>query len=446
MVHFIHNSPSFLFRQIINSLTIDVYDNYDYSFRSSIPPLLAILIAFAWALYILAYPPPDSLYRKLCLVALGVPTAYAFARQNDVSPSYAVNDTFGRFVYIWFAVMSYEVTVLEYTPVITKENDGWKSRLKEAYKMLFCRAPSEQIVPDERTGQARITHTPRHDHSRARFLAVHAWKLSYLYLLQNIWHVFTSHCIYPNHAIHGSPYASFFRRLPESLEVGEIWTRIDVTMQWCVINMFLYEAHHSLFAIIFVGLHLDAPYEWSMTLFGPLSTAWSVRRYWGKHWHNFVYQSFSGHVKVVTRQWLKLPRCTLKRLLENTLVFGASGLAHSAVRWAQDPDGGDYWVITFWYVGQMVPIIIEGVVQDAWKQKKKKLGIDSEGWIEDGKWLSWAERALGYVWVLGWNMWSIPKYVHTREEWADAAMRGRYRVEEKIYQEPIVRTEVDREL
>jgi hypothetical protein len=41
-----------------------------------------------------------------------------------------------------------------------------------------------------------------------------------------------------------------------------------------------------------------------LSLFGPLSGAWSVRRYWGKHWHNYVYHSFSGHVKILTRQWL----------------------------------------------------------------------------------------------------------------------------------------------
>lgn len=184
----------------------------------------------------------------------------------------------------------------------------------------------------------------------------------------------------------------------------------------------MYEAYHSCFAIFFVGLGFDAPGEWNMALFGSVKEAWTVRRYWGKHWHSYIYASFSGHTKVLTRKWLRLrPGRMSTRLVENTIVFGASGVMHSLVRWVQDDYGvGAYWYITFWYLGQMLPIIVEGIVQEYWHAKKKELGI------RDSKELRIAERVVGYVWVIGWNSWSIAKYVHTRQAVTDKALEDRF--------------------
>jgi hypothetical protein len=438
-------------------MTVDIWDNRFYDFKASVLPLLAFLSAFTYALYLLAYPPK---YRKLSICTLAIPIAYTFVHQKNLFPSHALNDMFGRFLYIWFANMSYEVTILEYTPRISKENDGWKSRVRQAYKMIFCRTHEEHVPRVHQKNETRETDTaktnrgvnptdptaaPKHTHSRSRFLLIHTWKAFYLFLLQATYWVFSNYCISSNHLIYGPKYASFFRRMPDALSAAEMWSRIDITIHWCIINMFLYEAYHSAFAVLFVGLGLDAPSEWSMSLFGPLSTAWSVRRYWGKHWHNYIYHSFSGHTKVLTRTWLGMRRGrTETRLLENTIVFGASGLMHSAVRWAQDGDGYDYWCIALWYVGQMLPIVVEGVVQELWRRKKKDLGL------KDTRGLRRAERWVGYAWVIGFNMWSIPKYVHTRDEWSDRTMRKRYASEvveyEKKGDRELVGMATDREL
>lgn len=101
------------------------------------------------------------------------------------------------------------------------------------------------------------------------------------------------------------------------------------------------------------------------------------------------------------------------RLLENTLVFAASGLMHSLVRWTQDGSEGDIWCIAIWYTAQMLPIIMEGMVQDGWVRLKKRLQIT------DGRALGVFERLVGYVWVVGWFMWSVPKQIHTRNEWTE---------------------------
>jgi hypothetical protein len=394
--------PMFVARKAYESM-IDLNDQPFFSYTEALKPLLSSLLAFSYALYILAYPPK---YRKLSILLLAIPTAYAFWYQESLAPSGSLCDTFGRFTYIWFAHMSYIVTIREWSPPVIKENDGWRSRVRSAYKVLFARNDD--------------AHTPRHNYSRRAFLIHHIYKAFYYYLLQNVWWAVKSYYISTD-SVHGPEQANFFRRLPDSLNGNELWARFDHVMYWCVINKWLYDAYHSVFAVFFVGLGFDSPSEWSLTLFGPFAEAWSVRRYWGKHWHNYIYISFSEHTKIVTRKWLRMKRGTpVTRIVENTVVFAVSGVMHSLVRYAQDPGCSDYWPICFWYVGQMLPIVIEDAVQILWRQRKKELGIPNT------RWLDWVERGIGYAWVFGFNAWSIPKYIHTREEWGNYAMRVKY--------------------
>jgi hypothetical protein len=398
-------------KQLNYSMTTSVFDNYVYTHTGAIIPILSALIAFTYALYILAYPPK---YRKLSIALLAIPVGVGFWHQQLLAPNETLCDTFGRFLYIWLAHMSYQVTILEWSPPIIKENDGWKSRVRAAYKVLFARSPEQDI----------FSVAPRHNLSHQKFLLYHALKAFHLYLLQNLYFVCAGYYI-TSSDVRGADKAIFFRRLPESLDAAELWRRLDTTIHWCVLNMYLYDAYHSVFAVFFVGLGFDKPSEWSLSLFGPISEAWSVRRYWGKHWHNYIYHSFSAHTKIVTRNWLGMKRGRVAtRLVENTMVFGVSGIMHTLVRVAQDgPNDLSQLGITFWYLGQMVPIIIEDVVQVMWRQKKKELGI------RDYKWLRVLERTAGYVWVFGFNAWSVPKYIHMKAAWSEKLMLEKYGAE-----------------
>jgi hypothetical protein len=102
------------------------------------------------------------------------------------------------------------------------------------------------------------------------------------------------------------------------------------------------------------------------------------------------------------------------------VVFGLSGLSHTLVRYVQDPHNGDHWPICYWYLGQMVPIVIEDVVQSLWRQKKKELGIRNTTWLDR------AERCVGYAWVFTFNAWSISKYMQVKEECISHTQRLRY--------------------
>lgn len=420
MVEFRWPDPGFLATRLWQSITHDLKDMPYYSPWTAWKPALATLIAITYALGILSYPPQTRLRRKLALVLLFVPVTYAFLHQSELAPASSVCDTFGRFLYIWLANMSYELTILEYTPSMVKENDSCRNRVREAYKVLFARAhPGWEKLDGVRTP---APYRPKHSYTKKQFLLRHAVTAVVLFVAQSMYSVLTETVIQSSH-LYGYEAGIFFRRLPESLNLDELWDKFDLAIYWCIINMWMYEAYHSVFAIFFVGLGFDVPGEWSMSLFRPISNAWSVRRYWGKHWHDYIYHSFSSHTKIVTRQWLDMKPNLFRRLVENTVVFAASGVMHSAVRYMQYGDTGDHWPITFWYIGQMVPIVIEGFIQTYWASFKRSRGI------RDTKWLVLVEKWIGYLWVLGFNMWSVSKYVHVRNAWGDAHWRKKYAVE-----------------
>ncbi|KAL5120406.1 hypothetical protein ACEQ8H_001696 [Pleosporales sp. CAS-2024a] len=402
----------------------DALDNTFFTYTEATAAFLSTMVAIGYALYMLAYPPR---HRLLSMLLLLVPLTYSFLFGQNVLPSFTLCDTFTRFLYIWYAAVSYYVTIVQWSPpgATTHEHEHdnkaaaapppppWQSRLKAAYKVLFAY-------------QDRSPHEIRNTHARGSFVAYHACKALGLYMAQNAYYIFSWHYLSRAH-VFGAEKAVFFRRLPHSFNADEVVAALDSVMHWCVINLWLYEALHSCFAALFVALHLDEPHEWGMSLFGSVAEAYTVRRYWGKHWHGYIYMTFSGHVKVLTRTWLGMRRSLFTRLVENTLVFAASGLLHSLVRYVQDPQSEDYMVITLWYLGQMGSIVLEDLVIAMWQSGKERAGV------KDGVWLPRAERAIGYAWVLAFNMWSITKYTHTRNAWADEARQKRFKVDMEWY-------------
>jgi len=198
-----------------------------------------------------------------------------------------------------------------------------------------------------------------------------------------------------------------------------------MTFSVCISDMLYFSTLHSLFALVIVGiLRLDAPPDWDLSLFGTLGDCWSVRRYWGVYWHDYVHASFSAHAKVATRGWLGLRNPSAQRRgLENGIVFMFSGLMHSVVRWVQTNGEGEIWCVAVWYSAQILPIAVEGVIHELWMSSVVKWWLDErfgEGFMRR------MERAVGYAWVFCWMFWSVPKYIHTRNSWENANLRRKY--------------------
>jgi hypothetical protein len=393
-----------------------VVSDYPYWNPSdAILPLGSYLFAFLWGFYILAYPPSTPLRRKLSIFVLAVPLWFAFSNGLDIYPDYTVGDTFLRFCYIWLAHMSHEVIILEFEPRIEKDKDCLKVRMREAYKVLFNRN-RRQVLQDARP------QIPKHNHTRQGFVLRHLWRIFYLFVLSCAYTYLMDNYCPEFDPERNTDYGSFFRRLPASLDLPEMCHKFDVAFDWIIVTFWLYDRFHSAFAILFVGiLQVDEPQEWSMSLFGSVSDSWSVRRYWGKFWHNFVYHSLSAHAKIITRQWLGMRRGYMAtRLAENTLVFLMSGLGHTLVRWVSSDTDTDkeIWCITIWYVAQMLALILESIVQDTVLVETRR-DLDAR----HPKLTMYAERTIGYLWVCAWFFWTVAKYNYVRSAWSAQTMR-----------------------
>jgi hypothetical protein len=430
----------------------------------TLPVIVPAAIAISYALYILAYPPSTSRRRKLSILLLFIPTFTAFRYCDHIAPSYDLVDTFARACIIWFAHMSYEVCILEYTPDVRPGPGETKERIKQAYKVFFDRSHT-QIVEQQKQQQEQYRsgtravykknakqhhgdattdkktdepikaapvenpqHVPhasyQHGLSRWQLIRYHVLKALAMYALQFLWEfyeAFISPFKRDPDAFATADMIPFFSRLPQSLHYREVYWRTEEAFNWNVPTKWLYEGYHSIFAVLHVGLGIDGPEEWGLGLFGELKEAWSVRRYWKYYWHNYIYHSFVGHVKCVTRGWLGMRRGTATRLIENTLVFFLSGLMHTAVRWQEAP-WTDLWAVTIMYTSQIIPLVIEAVVIHYWRQVRSMLRISP-----DAKWVNRAEYAIGYFWVFAWQFYSISTYWLVRDKWTDEVMEKAFK-------------------
>ncbi|KAA8612598.1 MBOAT-2 domain containing protein [Pyrenophora tritici-repentis] len=390
----------------------------------------------------------------MCIIA--IPVWYAFRYCDHVSHDYLINDTFARTCIIWLSHASYEICVLEFKPLLNREEWGRRSsgllkrtevkeRFYQARKVLCDRNHVQvaqnkgQYLPvasdpfngdmkytitdkktDEHVGTAtRISHgvpIPEghsHGYTRWKLVRYHIVKWLVLRVIQLALAKYES--TWSPMILYQDTNHTFS---PTVKMLYQIYCNFEDTIDWCFGSIMLYDSWHSVFAILFLVTYLDEPQEWSLSLFGNIKNAWSVRSYWSRHWHNFIYHSFNGHIKCVTRGWLAMKRGTLStRLTENTAVFFLSGLMHTAVRWQMAP-WADIWAITFWYVAQMVPIITETAFVPLYRSVRV---YAAKRWQfkEDAEWVVRMEYAAGYFWVAIWFGWSIPMYYHVRDQRTD---------------------------
>lgn len=399
---------------------------------AAVRPLLSQTLAITYALYILAYPPR---HRHLAFLLLCVPISFAFTHHLSLTPWYSLNDTFGRMLYIWLAYMSYAFLIVRVSPN-AEEGDGWQEKLKWAGKVLYTRHLGEYYTPPcpqqgsekekerKKPGPSETESTaikgrrePPHHLTCLHFCLHHLFKATLFLALNHTYDTFlTPPTLYPP--------PSFIRRLPCSLSANELKLRAMMTYDVCFADMLYFSSIYSVFAILWVGIfRFDAASEWSLSLFGPLREVYSVRRYWGAYWHDFINASFTAHGKAVTRGWLGMRKGPGRRVVENTVVFGVSGLMHALVRYVQTEGTGEIWTVAMWYGVQMFPIVVEGVVQYLWLDsslRKRLLVVFGESM------LTRVDRAVGYAWTFCWMSWSVPKYLLTRHAWELENLRRKY--------------------
>ncbi|KAJ8462353.1 hypothetical protein ONZ45_g17968 [Pleurotus djamor] len=148
-------------------------------------------------------------------------------------------------------------------------------------------------------------------------------------------------------------------------------------------------------------LALLATGRWSPSDFAPIMGTWSnaytLRKFWGRTWHQVHRNMLTIHARFVTQKVLRLPRHNqATALIELYSAFFISGLFHYTT---------EYFIFQNWSSGairffilQAVAIHLEGIVIDF---ASSRLGSKQNKMWE----------VIGYIWVLQWFTWSLPIWI-----------------------------------
>ncbi|KAH7068390.1 membrane bound O-acyl transferase family-domain-containing protein [Paraphoma chrysanthemicola] len=371
---------------------------------------------------------PQHLNRWTGISILIVPACGAFQTGHNIFPDEVFVDYYLRFIII----LSSHITWLAFrdSPTSATNPTSVKGKPKKVhslwlhgYKLLFNPrgVGTEWEVPNLWPGYRYTTEITKHKTSHVKqgancggTILPHQSKwpaigtrLGYLLLK------FTILCLYydtlnPSTLLNLTPsdFASLTTTLSvpsrTSLTLRAISTRMSLALGNFLPDYLILSSYHDVFAIFFIGINLDESWEWP-PLFGCISEAYSMRRFWGVFWHKLIYRSFNGHASVISSALGMKQKGMMARVLNNCIVFMLSGVMHGLVPWKMGVGcawraSAEYWLM------QPVAFVVEGLVQWYWaKAMRSKLT-----WV-DKETMTRLETMVGYVWVATWLVWEAPR-------------------------------------
>ncbi|KAL2810041.1 membrane bound O-acyl transferase family-domain-containing protein [Aspergillus granulosus] len=175
------------------------------------------------------------------------------------------------------------------------------------------------------------------------------------------------------------------------------------------------ELQYRIFSVICVALGLSTPEQWP-ALFGSILETYTLRRFWGKYWHQLFRWPMTSISTYMTRSILRLRRPSLlERYLNVTLVFVISATLHIAMDgragfWP--PKSGAFRC----FLVQPVGIMVEDGVQEVYRRIRgsKASTAREELWT----------RVIGYVWVWGFMACIITLYTFPLLRYQNSARNG----------------------
>ncbi|KAA1477250.1 hypothetical protein DENSPDRAFT_844450 [Dentipellis sp. KUC8613] len=161
--------------------------------------------------------------------------------------------------------------------------------------------------------------------------------------------------------------------------------------------------HYSVCAIAAVGLGLSGPADWP-NAFGRWADANTVRKFWGKTWHQMLRRSLSSPGRLISRTLGFKRGTTASSYTQLYIAFILSGIQHS---------GGDYMADpTLWRQSFTANPLFYQSFTFFFSQAVAITGEDAVIWVgmKLGVRESRATRVLGYAWTFVWFSWSAANY------------------------------------
>ncbi|KAL5363167.1 membrane bound O-acyl transferase family-domain-containing protein [Aspergillus floccosus] len=215
--------------------------------------------------------------------------------------------------------------------------------------------------------------------------------------------------------------------VPKSTTCGEVlplskgflraWQGL-LPLVWIVINRSIIDIAFRLNSVASVIMGLTTPVDWP-PLFNSTLDAWTLRRFWGLYWHQWLRWPFTAMATFLVTKILRISKPgPVYRYIHVLCVFSLSGIFHlindvlQGVRW---PESGALLFFCSFTMGFM----IEDGTQELWRHltgkhaKTPSNRSDNEGQSKDTAptvtplW----KRLVGFLWVWVWMSIMTPVYM-----------------------------------
>ncbi|KZT69927.1 hypothetical protein DAEQUDRAFT_231740 [Daedalea quercina L-15889] len=152
---------------------------------------------------------------------------------------------------------------------------------------------------------------------------------------------------------------------------------------------------HALFAVVTVAIGFSLPRDWP-DIYGRWSDAYTVRRFWGRSYHQMLRRLTASAGKAVCRILALRPGSSASSYTQLYVGFAVSGLIHCGGDLMVDPIffGSSF----LFFMSQAVAITVEDAVIGA--ARMMQLRIPQR-----------LAHIVGYAWVLFWMNLSCPWYI-----------------------------------
>ncbi|KAI8632625.1 membrane bound O-acyl transferase family-domain-containing protein [Xylariaceae sp. FL1651] len=171
---------------------------------------------------------------------------------------------------------------------------------------------------------------------------------------------------------------------------------------------FFINAQYVACSVLAVALGLGAPKDWP-PLFGKLSEAWTVRRFWNRFWHQMIRRPLTALSEAAVSHMNIEKGSTTSTYLRLWIAFAISGIMHAGSMVILPSPANltlaDRTVGIFcFFVWQAVAITLEDLMQWVWKLSRDRVGGQPVASSSPPLWVT----VLGYVWVVASFWFSLP--------------------------------------
>ncbi|RAL02540.1 wax synthase family protein [Aspergillus ibericus CBS 121593] len=253
------------------------------------------------------------------------------------------------------------------------------------------------------------SHSPARIPSRTHFLATSCIKLLFSIAIIHLFTIETED-LYLAHAISHLPTHPgeilFPFLYPHRTGTGS-WERDLVlralfTLSFGIVARATIVAGYTLASMVFVGTGLQEVSMWPPVA-GGIKEGWSVRRFWGKTWHQTLRALLVSNADFLSAI-LHIP-VSLHLPFRFLFCFTVSGVVHLLMDvgfGVSIRESGALWFFVLQVGGIFAELLVGRVV-----------GVDLGLGNGNGKGgMGWVRKGVGFVWVGGFMLWTVPVWVN----------------------------------